>query len=184
MPTVQHTPEPYASTILSLAPEEQFRYRGTTISAITVAQEYPYVVFSGTRRAFSSEGTFHTHVPDVAAQAIPLNRPEVSAALSEALQRHAPNMPPAQTSRPAGFSTVKLTPEEQYDHQGLFTVTQITVTPQSLFVSSADQQQAVALHQIPPFLHRHVHEARAALRYLTPVSAARSSKPAAGRPRA
>lgn len=34
---IQHTPAPYPSTILSLAPGEQFRYRGTTIHAVTIS---------------------------------------------------------------------------------------------------------------------------------------------------
>jgi hypothetical protein len=92
MPHVQHTPEPYASTILSLLPNEQFRYRGTRIQAITVAPDAPYVVFSGTSTSVLSN-KFRTRTPDSPMQAVPASRPQVQKALREALQRHSPAPP-------------------------------------------------------------------------------------------
>lgn len=38
---IQHTPAPFPSTILSLAPNEQFSYKGTTIQAVTLDPTNP-----------------------------------------------------------------------------------------------------------------------------------------------
>ncbi len=87
MPHVQHTPEPYASTILSLTPDERFRYRGIKVQAITVAPAAPHVVFSGTSML---SPTSRIRTPDSPMQAVPASLPEVQRALREALQAHSP----------------------------------------------------------------------------------------------
>jgi hypothetical protein len=90
---IQHTPAPYPSTILSLTPAEQFRYRSTTIQAITIS---PLPADAQAPYTLSGESALFHRLQTYTVQVLPPGIPALTRSVAEAeLSRYATPVPRA-----------------------------------------------------------------------------------------